>query len=147
MKEFVFQSKLWLPRQRHEIFSFFSDARNLKIITPPWLNLQILTAAPILIKAGALIDYRVRVHGLSFQWRTKITEWNPPLRFVDIQVRGPYRFWRHTHTFEEERNGTLCTDDIRYWPRGGKLLNWLFIRGDVERIFAFRSETLAQTFL
>jgi ligand-binding SRPBCC domain-containing protein len=146
MKEFVFQSKLWLRRQPGEIFSFFSDARNLNVITPPWLNLQTVTAEPILINAGALIDYRVRVHGLPFRWRTKITEWNPPHRFVDIQIRGPYKFWRHTHTFEKERDGTRCTDDVRYWPRCGKLLNWLFVRSDVEQIFAFRSEALARRF-
>lgn len=143
MKEFSFQGEQWLPRPREEIFSFFSEARNLEAITPPWLNFEVLTPSPIVMRAGALIDYRIRVHGIPIRWRTEITEWSPPQRFVDVQLRGPYTLWHHTHTFEARDGGTLCRDEVRYHPRGGALMNWLFVRRDVESIFAFRRGKLA----
>lgn len=146
MKEFSFHTELWLPRGRGEIFLFFAEARNLELITPPWLKFEVLTHAPIAIRAGAIIDYCIRVHGIPVRWRTEIVEWNPPHRFVDVQVRGPYTLWHHTHTFEESDGGTLCLDDVRYRPRGGTLTNWLFVRRDVRKIFAFRSERLRQVF-
>jgi len=146
MKEFTFHAELWLPCRRDEIFSFFADARNLEAITPSWLNFEVLTPAPIAMRVGALIDYRIRVHGIPIRWRTEIAEWNAPQRFVDAQLRGPYTLWHHTHTFDERNGGTLCLDDVRYRPRGGALTNWLFVRRDVENIFAFRSKRLAQMF-
>jgi len=146
MKEFTFQAEQWLPRPREEVFAFFGDARNLETITPPWLRFEVLTPPPIKMRPGTLIDYRIRVHGIPTGWRTEIVEWNPPHRFVDVQLRGPYTLWHHTHTFEERDGGTICRDLARYRPRGGRLVNWLFVRRDVERIFAFRSEKLTQMF-
>ena len=142
MKLFSFTAELWLPRPRPEVFAFFADARNLEAITPPWVKFQVLTPAPIAMKAGALIDYRLRVHGLPLRWRTEITAWDPPFRFVDSQLRGPYRRWVHTHTFEEVNGGTLCRDEVSYAVPGGALVERLFIRRDIERIFAYRQETM-----
>lgn len=144
MKEFTFKAEQWLPRPRPEVFQFFGEARNLEAITPPWLRFEVLTPAPIVMRAGTLIDYRIRIHGIPIRWRTKIVEWNPPHRFIDVQLRGPYTLWHHTHTFEEHSGGTLCTDVVRYHPRGGALMNWLFVRRDVEKIFGFRREKLAK---
>ena len=90
MREFTFHTELWLPRGRDEVFPFFAEARNLEAITPPWLNFEVLTPAPVAMRAGALIDYRIRVHGIPIRWRTEIVEWNAPRRFVDVQLRGPY---------------------------------------------------------
>jgi hypothetical protein len=146
MKEFTFHTELWLPRRRDEVFPFFAEARNLEAITPPWLNFEVLTPGFGAMRTGALIDYRIRVHGIPIYWRTRIAEWNPPHRFVDVQLRGPYTLWHHTHIFEERDGGTLCVDDVRYRPRGGVLMNWLFVRRDVESIFAFRTERLAHIF-
>jgi ligand-binding SRPBCC domain-containing protein len=146
MKEFTYHTELWLRRPLDEVFTFFAEARNLEIITPPWLSIEVLTPAPITMRAGALIDYRIRVHQVPIRWRTEITEWHPPHRFVDVQLRGPYTLWHHTHTFEERGGGTLCVDDVRYRPRGGVLINWLFVRRDVKSIFAFRDERLADIF-
>ncbi len=110
MKEFLLETKLWLPRPRAEVFSFFASAHNLETITPPWLNFEVLTPAPIAMRPGTLIDYRIRIHGVPVRWRTEITSWQPPYQFVDEQLRGPYKFWHHTHTFEERDGGTLCID-------------------------------------
>lgn len=146
MSEFSLQAELWLPRPREEVFPFFAEARNLEAITPPWLNFEVLTPPPIKMQAGALIDYRIRVHGFPIRWRTEITAWQPPDHFVDVQVRGPYTLWQHTHTFAERDGGTLCRDQVRYRPRGGAIVNWLFVRRDVERIFAYRQQRLREHF-
>lgn len=140
------QAELWVPRAPEDVFPFFAEARNLEAITPPWLRFEVLTPPPIVMRSGTLIDYRIRIHGLPIGWRTEIREWSPPHRFVDVQLRGPYVLWHHAHTFEASAGGTLCGDQVRYWPRGGRLMNWLFVRRDVERIFAFRQERLRELF-
>ena len=146
MTEFTLQTELWLPRPRDEVFAFFADARNLETLTPPWLKFEVLTPTPIEMRPGTLIDYRIRVHGFPIRWRTEITAWDPPRRFVDVQLRGPYTLWHHAHTFEERDGGTLCLDRVRYRPRGGALINWLFVRRDVERIFQYRQQRLRELF-
>ena len=138
----TYQAELWLPRPRPEVFAFFAEARNLEAITPPWLKFEVLTPAPIAMWAGTLIDYRLRLHGFPIRWRTEITLWEPPVRFADTQLRGPYRLWEHTHTFVEKDGGTLCRDEVRYAVPGGALIERLFVRRDVEKIFAFRQETM-----
>lgn len=146
VKEFFLETELWLPRPRSEVFSFFSEAHNLEIITPPWLKFEVLTPAPIMMRPGTLIDYRIRIHGVPVRWRTEITGWLPPYQFVDEQVRGPYKLWHHTHIFEEHDGGTRCTDRVRYCPRGGALMDWLFVRRDVAKIFEYRRQRLLEIF-
>lgn len=146
MKTFTFQSQLWLPQPPETVFTFFADAWNLEQLTPSFLRFEVLTPAPIVMRAGMLIDYRLRVHGFPIRWRTEITDWNPPHRFVDQQLRGPYTLWHHTHTFSERNGGTDCFDEVHYRPRGGALVNWLFVRRDVEGIFAYRREQLLKLF-
>jgi len=140
------QTELWLPRPRTELFLFFAEARNLETLTPAWLKFEVLTPAPIEMRSGTLIDYRIRVHGFPIRWRAEIAEWDPPRQFVDVQLSGPYTWWHHTHTFEESAGGTLCRDRVRYRPRGGALIHWLFVRRDVERIFQFRQQRLREFF-
>lgn len=144
MNPYVYDSELWLPRPPEAIFPFFADASNLNKITPPWLSFGMVTPPPIAMRAGTLIEYRLRVRGFPIRWVTEITEWNPPFRFVDIQRRGPYRLWRHTHEFQEENGGTRCLDRVEYYPLGGALIHRLFVRRDVERIFAYRRERLLE---
>jgi ligand-binding SRPBCC domain-containing protein len=145
-QEYTFHDELWLPRPRAEVFPFFAEARNLEKITPPWLKFEVITPAPIEMRPGALIDYRIRVHGLPIRWRTEIEEWDPPHRFVDVQLRGPYTLWHHTHTFLERDGGTLCRDEVRYRPRGGAIINRLFVQRDVEQIFLYRQKRLREIF-
>jgi ligand-binding SRPBCC domain-containing protein len=146
MNEFILQDELWLPRPITEIFPFFADAGNLEKLTPPWLSFEVLTPAPIAMHPGAIIDYRLRVHGLPIRWRTEILEWNPPRGFVDVQRKGPYVLWHHTHTFVEKDGGTLCRDEVRYWPRGGRLIHALFVKRDVRAIFDYRRKRLTELF-
>lgn len=146
MKDCHFEDELFLPRAPEAIFPFFADARNLQVITPAWLGFEILPPVPEEIGAGTLIDYRIRLHGIPIRWRTAITAWEPPLRFVDEQLRGPYRRWIHEHTFEPFRGGTMCRDRVRYAVPGGAIVDALFVRPDVERIFAFRKRVLMERF-
>jgi ligand-binding SRPBCC domain-containing protein len=138
----MLHSEIWLARPPEEVFAFFADAANLQTLTPPWLDFTILTPAPILMRPGTLIDYRLRLHGFPIRWQSEITVWEPPHRFVDEQRRGPYKLWLHEHRFEAREGGTQVTDDVRYAVPGGRLTDRLFVRRDVERIFAFRREKL-----
>lgn len=146
MQEFSLRAQLVLPRKRDEIFQFFADAGNLEVLTPPWLRFRVLTTQPIKMHSGTLIDYKLRVRGLPLKWRSEITVWEPPGCFVDEQRRGPYRQWIHEHRFEESGDGTLCTDFVRYSVFGGAVVNWLLVRRDVEKIFAFRTAQLRRLF-
>lgn len=146
MTSFEHHSSLWLPRPLDEIFAFFADAHNLEILTPTWLRFEVLTPRPIDLSKGVVVDYKLRIHGLPLRWQSEITAWEPPHRFVDEQLRGPYRLWRHEHRFREERGGTVAEDHIVYAVPGGALVNRLFVARDVEKIFAFRSEKLRELF-
>lgn len=141
-----FRAELWLPRPPEEIFPFFAKAENLDAITPPWLHFQIVTPAPIEMQTGTRIDYRLRVRGLPLRWQTLIREWQPPCRFVDEQMRGPYRQWIHTHTFEAQSDGTLARDYVRYAVPFDFVAHRFFVRPDIERIFAFRQQALQARF-
>jgi len=146
MKESFFSSEIWLPKTPEEIFPFFGDAHNLETITPPWLQFEILTPGPIEMRPGTVIDYCISLHGIKLRWRTRIEVWEPPHRFIDLQIKGPYRRWHHEHIFEPQDNGTLCRDRVRYAVLGGSLVDRLFVRRDVKKIFEFRSQKLLQVF-
>ena len=131
-----------------EVFEFFADALNLEAITPAWLSFRVITPGPIEMRPGALIEYRLRLHGVPVRWLTRIEVWEPGRRFVDVQVRGPYRLWHHTHTFEPDGSGgTLVRDSVRYalplGPLGG-LAHRLFVARDLRRIFDHRLASVSK---
>lgn len=146
MRVHQFNTELWLPLAKAELFPFFAEAANLESITPPWLHFHILTPQPIVMREGALIDYRLRVRGLPLRWRTRISAWEPPHRFVDEQLRGPYRQWIHEHTFEPHEGGTLVRDRVQYAVAMDFGLHRWLVRPDIERIFRFRAEALRRQF-
>ena len=138
------QREQYLPGTPDEVFPFFAEARNLESITPPFLNFQVVHADEM--RVGALIEYRLRLHGVPVRWLTQIQEWEPGVRFVDVQIRGPYALWHHTHEFEQAHAGyTLMRDTVRYaLPYGplGTLAHHLFVKRDVEAIFDYRTTSL-----
>jgi ligand-binding SRPBCC domain-containing protein len=140
------QASQFLPYPRYQVFEFFSDASNLQSLTPAWLHFSVVNPPPICIAAGTLIDYRLRVHVVPLRWQSRISVWEPPLRFVDEQTRGPYRLWQHEHLFEAAEGGTLCHDIVDYDVYGGSLMNALFVRPDLFKIFAFRQSKLRELF-
>lgn len=146
MRVYNLATELWLPRTPEELFPFFAEAANLERITPPWLSFRITTPQPIDVRAGTRIDYRLRLHGVPVRWRTRITAWEPPVRFVDEQLRGPYRLWVHEHGLVAGDGGTWCRDRVRYAPPGGALANRLLVARDVTTIFAYRRAALRALF-
>jgi len=135
-----------VPYSVENVFPFFADAGNLEAITPPWLRFRIDTPLPIIMKKGALIDYRLRLHGIPIRWQTEIADWNPPHSFVDQQLKGPYRLWKHTHTFEPTTNGTNVVDNVDYIVPGGRLVHRLFVRPDLRKIFTWRQQQISKHF-
>lgn len=146
MKIRTLESAVWLPQKPDEVFEFFANAANLERITPPWLRFRIVTPAPIAMRAGTRIDYRLRVHGIPLRWQSEISVWEPPYRFVDEQVRGPYRVWKHAHIFRAQDGGTLCLDNVQYSALGGAIVDKLFVRRDLDEIFRFRRVQITRLF-
>lgn len=146
MRPYTFTSEFWLPVERRRVFAFFADPHNLEAITPPWLRFEILTPDPIPLEVGTTIDYRLRLRGIPLRWRSEITVWEPLHRFVDEQRRGPYRFWRHTHSFSDLHGGTICRDEVEYAVPGGAIVHTLLVRGDLRRIFAYRATAMRRHF-
>ncbi len=138
-----------VPAPRDQVFAFFADAHNLESITPGFLRFQVVTPRPIRMAVGALIDYRLSLYGVGFRWRTRIDAWEPGVAFVDVQLAGPYRVWRHTHRFEDAPGGTRVSDRVEYaLPLGplGDVAHALFVRRSLARIFDHRRETIAARF-
>ena len=146
MRVHEFSTELWLPLPPEKLFPFFADAANLDALTPPWLNFDIVTPPPIAMREGALINYRLRVHGVPLRWRTRINVWEPPHRFVDEQIRGPYRQWIHEHTFEPRDGGTLARDVVHYAVPLDFLVHRWLVQPDIKKIFAFRMQELRKQF-
>ncbi len=131
-----------------QAFDFSVDARNLEPMTPPWLHFKVTTPGEVTLLQGALLDYRLKLHGVPLRWQSRIETWEPPVRFVDIQARGPYALWEHTHLFERDGDAaTVIHDRVRYvLPLGplGALAHRLFVRRDLERIFDYRSRVASE---
>lgn len=147
MKHYTLERTQFIPRPRTEVFAFFSDASNLERITPDFLSFRIVTPLPIDIREGTLIDYRLRLFGIPFSWRTRISVFEPESRFVDEQLKGPYKLWRHLHEFESVEGGTRMRDRVDYAiPLGplGALARELFVTRMVEQIFDYRFRTIAE---
>lgn len=140
------RTSVWLPKPVDEVFPFFADARNLERLTPSFLTFRVVTPAPIEMKVGTLIDYRLRVRGLPIRWRSRISRWEPGVAFADEQIKGPYRRWYHTHTFESIAGGTLAGDVVEYAVPGGAVAHALFVKRDVRAIFDYRAKVMRELF-
>ncbi len=136
-----------LPGAPEDVFPFFADAGNLEAITPPWLRFSVVTPRPIAMGPGTLIEYALTLHRLPISWLTQIAVWEPGVRFVDVQLRGPYALWHHTHEFAPDgAGGTIMRDSVRYaLPLGplGEVARRVFVARDLERIFAYRRTAVA----
>ena len=139
----------WVPQPIDKIFEFFTDPHNLEALTPKFLQFKILKVTSTPIKEGTLLDYSLKIRGISVRWQSKITECIPGNRFADMQTRGPYYFWHHIHEFSEKDGGTIIRDRILYklpgWVPGDVIAHW-FVRKDLEKIFLYRREVVSKLF-
>ncbi len=143
MTSLVLHREQWIPRPLDQVFAFFSDAKNLGAITPAWLGFRILSPEPIVMRSGAQIVYTLRLHGFPVRWVTEISRWDPPNGFDDVQLKGPYSFWHHNHSFEPIDGGTLMGDTVRYaLPFGlvGRLAHACVVKAELNRIFDYRAK-------
>ena len=139
----------FLPRSPSAVFGFFADAANLEAITPRFLRFRIRTPLPVRMGEGTLLEYELRLFGVPFRWLTRIDAYEPDRRFVDRQLRGPYRRWVHLHEFHAVAGGTEVRDRVDYeigFGPMGRLAHALFVRRSLERIFEFRAAALAALF-
>lgn len=150
MREELFLCTQDLRRPRAEVFAFFADPSNLQALTPPWLHFEVLTSKPLPRGENAVFEYRLRVRGFPIRWKTLIETYEEGVRFVDRQVSGPYALWHHTHLFEDlGSGGTRIVDRIRYrvgLGPFGRIITALWVRKDIERIFDYRKQALAERF-
>ena len=145
--DYNFEMEMIIPADIAKVFSFFSSAENLQRITPPWLNFNILTPTPFQIEQGRFIDYKLSLYGIPFKWKTEITLWDPPHRFIDEQVKGPYRKWIHVHYFEPRGDHTFMRDNVKYEiPVFHTVINKLFVHKHVTNIFNYRRERINEIF-
>lgn len=143
---FTFHREQVLAAPIDQVFSFFASPENLERITPPFLGFTILTPRPIPMRVGQKIDYRIKLRGLPMRWTSEITVFEPPHRFVDVQLRGPYRLWEHEHRFVPEGSATRVIDHVRYAVLGGAFIERFLVRPDLERIFDYRRTFLDREF-
>jgi len=149
MKVYSLEYNQFIPYKIEEVFSFFEKAENLEQLTPYNLQFKILTPRPITMNIGRLIDYTIKIFGINFHWRTMITDYKKNTNFVDEQLKGPYAFWHHTHTFIESNDGTQINDKVLYsMPFGvfGTIAHFMFVKRSLHKIFNFRQETMNKIF-
>jgi ligand-binding SRPBCC domain-containing protein len=146
MRTYRFETELWLPQSRAEVFTFFADPKNLERITPGWLHFQILTPPDVKVGPGVILDYRLRLRAIPMRWQSEIAVWDPPYRFVDRQIRGPYSLWVHEHRFTDDNGGTAVRDDVEYAVPGGPLVQKFLVAPDLAKIFAYRQAALRKLF-
>ena len=149
MKLYTLESNQFINKPIEEVFQFFSKPENLSVITPAKLGFKILSPNPIKMEVGRLIDYNIYLMGIPIHWRTLITDYEPPNMFVDQQIKGPYAIWHHTHTFHKGKGGVEIKDRVVYSiPFGflGRLLNYLWIKRDLNNIFLYRKKVIDKLF-
>lgn len=149
MKPHILIRETILNGSIEEVFDFFSKAENLDKITPPILGFRIITPLPVEMKKGTLIDYKIKLNGIPFNWQTEITKWDPPHSFEDTQLKGPYKMWVHEHKFIERNNKTFMTDTVRYISPGGVfefIPHNLFVKKKVNLIFDYRQKIFDELF-
>ncbi|HEV8639984.1 MAG TPA: SRPBCC family protein [Methylomirabilota bacterium] len=146
MPDYILESRVWLPKPRAEVFAFFAEPANLALITPSWLGFRLLTPGTAMAR-WAILEYRIRWLGLPLSWRAFVREYDPPARFVDVQVRGPYDRWEHRHLFLEERGGTGVEDRVTYrLPLGslGRAAHGLVVSRQLAAIWAYRRRKIGE---
>ena len=140
-------SLLRVERPIDEVFAFFERPANLDRITPPWMGMRILGTAGEM-REGLEIDYAITPFPhVPARWRSRITAYDPPNSFMDVQLRGPYARWEHRHTFRADGDATIVEDDVAYelpFGRLGDLVEPLLVRPRLRAIFDHRTTAISR---
>jgi ligand-binding SRPBCC domain-containing protein len=150
-KVYSLHSSQKVPASLEEIWAFFSDAKNLALVTPPHLNLKVTN--PVYgeaVYAGQVMTYNVKpVLGIPVAWMTEITHVADKKYFVDEQRKGPYKLWHHQHHFRAIEGGVEMTDLVHYrLPLGflGSLAHGILVKGELQKIFTYRYQKIVERF-
>lgn len=146
MADYVVETRMWLARPRADVFAFFTDPTTVARVTPPRFRLRLLDPVRT-IGAGTVLDYRLTWFGVPVRWRAFIREYDPPFRFVDVQVRGPFARWEHRHRFLEEEGGTWVEDRVTYrLPLGplGRAAHAVLVRRELSRMWIHRQRRIGE---
>ncbi len=136
-----------VARSLEETFAFYAQPRNLGRITPRWLRFRLVCGEALTMRRGLRIHYRIHPFGFPQRWTSEITEYDPPFRFVDEQVVGPYKRWRHVHEFRALGDATEIVDTVEYeLPLGrlGRLAHSLIVGRQLRTIFDYRERIVAE---
>ena len=144
-----FERTTFIAAPVKRVFEFFEAPENLARITPPEMRFRIIDGPARNLREGDRIRYALRVFGLPIRWTTHITIWRDGEVFADLQERGPYRYWLHTHTFREVPGGVEMHDAVEYeLPLGflGRLVAGRLVARQLERIFDHRAKVIREVF-
>ncbi len=137
----------YIPQKKEQLFTFFSAARNLEVISPDQLNLRVVGVSSPQIQEGTIIEYKLKIHGVPTTWKSQIREWKPPTQFADQAVKSPFKLWHHSHNFEDLGHGTLLTDQIRYvipWGYLGWISSFWRVKKEIEQMFQARRKKMVE---
>ena len=149
MRYYKLQFNQFINLNIDKVFDFFSNPENLEKITPSYLKFKIITKKPYDMREGIVFDYQLYLRGIPIKWKSLISHYNPPVGFIDEQIKGPYSYWHHTHTFTQKDEGTLITDTVKYsLPFGfiGRIAHYLWVKKDLEKIFNYRQQVIKEIF-
>ena len=146
---YTLKKSIYVPTSLEQVFAFFNRPENLEKLTPPSLSFNILTPQPLVMHNGAVFDYQIGLMGVPMRWTSVITNYEPPHQFVDIQLRGPYTFWHHKHSFVSKGDGVEVIDEVHYdigFSVLGKLMHGLMIQRQLDTIFSYREKVINELF-
>ena len=135
-------------RPQAQVFDFFAAAENLARVTPAKLGFEFVEPPPDRFDVGVEVHYRIHINGIPVNWISRIIEWDPPRRFADLQIKGPYHRWTHTHIFDPDGDSrTIIRDRVQYEvPLGplGEVARLLFVERQLKAIFDFRAQAFGE---
>ena len=146
---YTLRRSLTVPGSLETVFNFFNRPENLERLTPDTLKFNMLTPSPVTMHNGAVFDYTIGLMGLPMRWTSVITNYDPPHHFVDVQLKGPYAYWHHKHSFQPRGDDVEVTDEIHYeigFSLFGKVLLRPLVQRQLKSIFAFRAQAIEQLF-
>lgn len=144
-----FSTEVIVPARIEKVFDFFSDAKNLETITPPWLHFKVLSQSTTQIQEGTEFEYSLKLRGFPVRWKSRILKWKTNEQFVDMQLKGPYKKWEHLHLFKSHPDGTWMKDQVEYaLPFGvlGDVFGGWYVDRDVRKIFEYRKKVILESF-